>query len=344
MIIRQLDPGETSRLPDHLVLKAGFCGGDSWADFVTRSSNLPVYRLVAEADGIQRGLVSLAHVKHPVFGQYLTTAPFASYGGYAAEDSAVRDELLKEATRLAETLGVDYTLVRHEDGCEEPPAGWIQVPSYETYRIDLPGDVRDLLPLFSSDHRNHIRKSQRKGFSVQFGHQELLQEAYEVIARCMHELGSPYHKLDYLKWMLDCLGENVELVVVRDQEGRLAGGGVLIYDGKTANNLHANILRKYRRNYAGEFLYWSILEHCCEMGMQMFDLGRSLSGSGNEVFKLKWKPARQTLAYWYALRPGKSLPNLNQKNPKFQLAIAIWKFLPTPLVRWLGPGLIRGLA
>ena len=50
------------------------------------------------------------------------------------------------------------------------------------------------------------------------------------------------------------------------------------------------------------------------------------------------------LAYWYALMPGHNLPALNQKNPKFQFAISVWKRLPSFIVRPLGPFLIKGLA
>lgn len=342
--IRQLDPGEASRLPPELALRAGFCGLDAWSGFVRSVYPFPVYRLVAERGGNQEGLLALTHVRHPAFGNYLTTAPFASYGGFLAASPEARTGLFSEANRLAQSLGVDYVLARYEEGGESPPEGWVQYSGYATYRIGLPAKADALLPSYSSDHRNHIRKSLRKGFSIRFGRQELLQDAYEAIARSMHELGSPYHSPQYLKAMLENLGEKLEFVVVYAGDGRLAGGGALIYHGKVANNLHANILRRYRSEYAGEFLYWSILEHCCELGMQTFDLGRSLAGSGNEVFKMKWKPERRTLAYWYALRPGAALPNLNQKNPKYRLAIAMWKRLPRPLVRWLGPFLICGLA
>ena len=109
-------------------------------------------------------------------------------------------------------------------------------------------------------------------------------------------------------------------------------------------NLHANILRRFRSEYAGEFLYWSLIERYCQHGFKIFDLGRSLIGSGNETFKMKWKPRRQLLAYWYALMPGHALPDLNQKSPKFQFAIQMWKRLPSFVVRLLGPFLIKGLA
>lgn len=343
-IVRRLAPGEPAVLSPDLARQAGFCGGDAWMDFVHQVYAYPVYRLVVEEDGFPGGLLALAHIRHPLFGNYLTTAPFASYGGLCATSSLGRDALFAQARRLAQELNVDYTLIRHLDGSAQPPDGWLQFPGYATYLMELPTNADDLMGIFSSDHRNHIRKSLRKGFSIRFGRLELLEDCYRVISASMHELGSPYHSRRYLQTLVQTLGEGVELAVLYDAHNRLAGGGVFIYQGTLASNLHANILRRYRPDYAGEFLYWSAIRRCCELGMRTFDLGRSLTGSGNEIFKLKWRPARQALAYWHILRPGQPLPNLNQKNPKFHLAIEAWKRLPRPLVRLLGPMLIRGLA
>jgi hypothetical protein len=197
---------------------------------------------------------------------------------------------------------------------------------------------------YSSDHRNHIRKSLRKGFTIQFGHLELLDTAYEALARSMHELGSPYHSKDYLRRMAESLGEALEFAVTYGPRGEPAGAGVFIRQAGVVTNLHANILRRFRSDYAGEFLYWSALEHYRRKGLKVFDLGRSLIGSGNETFKMKWRPRKELLSYWYALVKGDRLPELNQKNPKFQLAIALWKRMPAFVVRSLGPFLIKGLA
>ena len=144
--------------------------------------------------------------------------------------------------------------------------------------------------------------------------------------------------------MAEYLGDTLEFAVLYDTQGKISGGGVFIFQGDTMFNLHANILRDVRSNYAGEFLYWSAIEHGIQKGMKTFDLGRSLAGSGNEVFKMKWQPRKKLLAYWHWLAPGHELPALNQKNPKFQLAIAVWKRLPSFVVRPLGPYLVNGLA
>ena len=183
----------------------------------------------------------------------------------------------------------------------------------------------------------------KKGFTVRFGNLDLLDDAYEGLARSMHELGSPYHAKKYLRTMAESLGETLEFAVLYDPQNRIAGAGVFIFHGDVVTNLHANILREYRSQYAGEYLYWSVIERYSKTGFKVFDLGRSLNGSGNETFKLKWKPRRQLLAYWYYLPKGGPIPELNQKSAKFQLAIRIWKILPTFAVRMMGPYLIRGI-
>jgi len=72
-------------------------------------------------------------------------------------------------------------------------------------------------------------------------------------------------------------------------------------------------------------------------------MGRSLNGSGNQAYKLKWKPEKIPLSYWYYLPNGLPIPELNQKSAKFRFAIWMWKLLPRFVVQALGPSLIRGI-
>lgn len=341
--VRILHENERMILPEVLACSAAFTGLDPWLDFVHEMYGFPVYRFLSQRNDVVDGWLAFVRVKHPIFGDYLTTAPFGSYGGFAYASVTARDLLLENARRLGNELGVENVNVRF-DAQEEPPDGWMQHPVYATYLVDLSPDASQLMSAYSSDHRNHIRKSLRKGFSIQFGHLELLDDAYEVLARSMHELGSPYHGKAYLRRMAELLGNSLAFAVVHGPQGELAGAGVFIMQNNIVTNLHANILRQFRSEYAGEFLYWSVIERYGRMGLRVFDLGRSLIGSGNEAFKMKWRPHKKMLAYWYALMPGHALPELNQRNPKFQLAISLWKRMPAFVVRALGPSLIKGLA
>lgn len=342
--IRILDKNEIVSLPDSLLPSIGFVGLDSWLSFTNQVYGFPIYRIVSQQNNVVNGMLALVQVKHPIFGNYLVTSPFGSYGGFAYADHTVRDGLLDKARALANELGVEHVNVRFEAGEESPPNGWIQHSNYSTYLVDLSPNPEEILQSLSSNQRNHVRKSMKKGFMIRFGHLDLLDNAYETLARSMHELGSPYHRKEYLQIMAESLGRTLEFAVMYDSGGKPAGAGVFITHGETATNLHANILREFRSSYAGDFLYWSAIEHFHAKGSRLFDLGRSLNGSGNEVYKMKWNPHRQRLAYWYYLLKGGEIPELNQKSPKFQLAIRVWKLLPAFVVRMLGPFLIRGIA
>lgn len=344
LTLRRLGADETIAWPPDLLPAAGYTGLTAWHTFIRKVYGYPTYCLQALQAGRAAGLLTLTHIRHPVFGSYLTTAPYASNGGFAWTSQQARDALLADAAALRRELEADYSVVRFDDASASPPDGWRSHSVYATFLIDLASDPEALMAGFSSNHRNHIRKSRRRGFSIRFGHLELLDDVHAAIARSMHELGSPYHSKGYLRTMAECLGDTLEFAVVYDAAGKPAGGGTFILHGDWANNLHANILQKHRADYAGEFLYWSAIERYSRAGLKVFDLGRSLIGSGNEAFKMKWNPRRIPLAYWYALPEGKPIPVLNQKSPKFRLAIAVWKRLPHPLVQALGPSLICGLA
>ncbi len=346
MTTRQLAAGESLSLPPALAAQATFTAQDAWTSLPAQVYGYPAYRLLAQQDTAPTGALTLTHVRHPVFGNYLCTAPFGSHGGFAALHPPAAQELLAAAAQLAAALGVEYANLRFlaPEWLSAPPAGWVQHPVYSTYLVDLVPDPEKMLASYSSDHRNHVRKSLKKGFSLRFGHLDLLEDAYAALAQSMHELGSPYHAKAYLRQMATRLGDSLQFAVLYAPDGKRAGAGVFITQGNTVTNLHANILRAYRAEYAGEFLYWQVILHYALSDFRLFDLGRSLIGSGNETFKRKWKPRVLPLAYWYALQPGADLPALNQKNPKFQLAIRVWKRLPAFVVRGLGPFLINGLA
>ncbi len=341
--IRQLTAEENLILPESLSVAATFTALDSWTQLVQEIYIYDVYRFVALEENQTVGILALTHVRHPIFGNYLGTAPFGSFGGFAFSSTEARDALLAEATKLADLLKVEYAVVRFIEETNSPPAPWVGHPLYSSYQVDISPDAEEMMRGFGPQHRKHTRQSLRKGFQVCFGHLDLLDDTYEAMARSMHQLGSPYHSKNYLSKMANLLGDTLEFVVVKDAHGVLAGTAVVIYQGGIATTLHANILPEFRNEYAGECLYWSVLEHCAQKEIRVCDFGRSLNGSGNAQYKMKWNPRKVPLAYWYYLPKGGAIPELNQKSPKFQFAIWVWKRLPAFAVRLLGPALIKGI-
>ena len=249
LIVRYLPDHEIQEWPQDLLTCAGFTALMSWPGFIRQVYNYKFYRVEAKQGEAVMGFLALTEIHHPIFGNYLTTAPFASYGGFAYETEAVRDALLEAAKDLRISLKVDYIVVRFDREDEPPPDGWRQHAIYSTYLVDLEADPKTLMANFGSNHRNHVRKSQKKGLGIRFGHLELLDDAYAGLARSMHELGSPYHAKEYLRAMATSLGDTLEFSVIYDSKDDIVGSGVFILQGQRVTNLHANILRKYRSIY-----------------------------------------------------------------------------------------------
>jgi hypothetical protein len=90
-------------------------------------------------------------------------------------------------------------------------------------------------------------------------------------------------------------------------------------------------------------LYWEIIKEAARHGCQRFHLGRSTIHSGGESFKLKWN-AQITPLYWqYVLRSRRDIPQFNVTNPRYRLAISVWRHLPVSLTTVVGPSLARSI-
>jgi hypothetical protein len=90
-------------------------------------------------------------------------------------------------------------------------------------------------------------------------------------------------------------------------------------------------------------LYWTILRKAIEDGYKIFDFGRSTIDSGTFHFKKQWGAAERPLYWHYWLRQGKIVPRLTPDNPKYRLAIKIWRHLPIRIANAIGPKIAKNL-
>jgi hypothetical protein len=86
------------------------------------------------------------------------------------------------------------------------------------------------------------------------------------------------------------------------------------------------------------------MRRACERGVRVFDYGRSKQGTGSYSFKKNWGFEPEPLYYEYQLVNAKSMPNVSPTNPKYRLFIDLWKHLPLPVTRLIGPCIARNLA
>jgi FemAB-related protein (PEP-CTERM system-associated) len=311
-----------------------------WSEVVSDTYGIRRHLMMAEDNGQIYGALALYEVRHPLFGNYLTTAPFATDGGFYFESSATREFLIREANALADRKNVRYLLIRTR-GIELE--GFAHDHHYRTAVIDLtPGNEALWMKTLNGKTRNQVRRGKKEGFEVSSG-DELWLDFYRVFTEHMRDLGSPAHSKLFYQNIRKHLSGYVKFIVIKEDETPV-GGAMLFEINGTATNLHTVALRKYNRRCPNYLLYWEMIKGSCERGNHSFDMGRSEENSPNLKFKQNWGPDVKTLNYEYLLKKDTEIPYLDPRNPRYRLPIAAWKKLPVSVSNRIGPWLIRGIA
>jgi FemAB-related protein (PEP-CTERM system-associated) len=281
-------------------------------------------------------VLPLYQVSSPPFGRSLISTPFAVHGGICADDDEAAGALLEDAAALARRLGCRYVELRHE----RPVADLPTKDLYVTFRRAILPDREANLAAIPSNKRHRVRNSEKRGLTARLGGAELLPGYYRVISESMRNLGSPVFPKRLFRALLEEFGARCRIFSVFHDETMVAGALTLFYrdqvipyyggSTRTGNSLAAN-----------DFMYWKLLCHGAEAGYKIFDFGRSKKESGAYGFKRHWGFEPTPLAYQYQLTGQRDLPNLSPANPKFSLAIHLWRRMPLRLTQWLGPQLVR---
>ncbi len=286
------------------------------------------------------GLLPLSFLHTRLFGKFLVGMPYLNIGGVIAEDESVATRLIDQAVKLADELDVRYLELRHDRRWPHPALGAESTQKVHM-RLDLPADADELWRSFKPKVRNQIRKAEQHGLTVDWGGHELLDDFYRVFAINMRDLGTPVFGRRLFATILDHLGEDAEICVVR-HHGAACAVGMLLHGEGIAETPSASSLRQHNALNGNMLLYWSFLRRAIERNQRLFDFGRTTVGSNTHRFKAQWGAQPHPAVWQYYVRQG-SVGEMRPDNPKLQRRIAVWKKLPVWLTRLAGPHIVRGI-
>jgi lipid II:glycine glycyltransferase (peptidoglycan interpeptide bridge formation enzyme) len=175
---------------------------------------------------------------------------------------------------------------------------------------------------------------------VATGGAELLPEFFDIMSQAWRNLGTPLYSREYFAEILARFQGDVRIFMCR-RDGRAVGTALNGYFRDTVEGLWNGLSAEGRALGSNYVLYWEMIRDASIRGYRSFHLGRSTAGSSAIDFKLKWNAEQRQLHWYYWTPAGRNLPELNVDNPRFGLAIALWRRLPVRLTRILGPPLAR---
>jgi serine/alanine adding enzyme len=309
-----------------------------WRNVIENSFGHQCHYLAAKdgAGGIV-GILPLVFMKSRLFGRFLVSLPFFNYGGLLCDTQEIGDALLAEAGALRKELGAEHVELRHTiPWPSDLPAKQHKV----CMALELAGDAEAQWKGFNAKLRNQVRKAEKSGCSATTGGQELLSDFYTVFVRNMRDLGTPVYAQKFFAEVLAAFPGDSRIIAVH-LAGKPVAGGLITWFRDTVEIPWASSIRDYNPLCPNNLLYWTALQYAFEIGCTRFDFGRSTPGEGTCRFKEQWGAKPIQLSWQYVLPEGALLPELNNKNPKFEMAIRLWQKLPLQVTKVLGPHIVK---
>jgi FemAB-related protein (PEP-CTERM system-associated) len=340
----------------HRVIRAVSADAQRWDEYVNRASNAALYhlydwrRVIEETFGHQTvylaaergsriaGVLPLVQLKSWAFGNMLVSMPFFNYGGISADHPEVQDDLMDAAIEVARERGSDFVEIRHDDDVWERDLP--RKTNKVSMRLQLPQSADALWKSFPAKLRNQVQRPRKEGMTVAVGREEELAGFYDVFSANMRDLGTPVYPRAFFSNILRTFPDRTWIVTVRSGETTVAAGFLAGFKDRLEIPW-ASSARAFNRFSPNMLLYWKALEFACERGYGVFDFGRSTPGEGTHRFKAQWGATSHPLYWYYWLRNGGDLPQVNPTNPKYKMAIALWQRLPLGLTRQLGPSIVK---
>jgi FemAB-related protein (PEP-CTERM system-associated) len=318
--------------------QATFFHRSAWQQVMREVFRHDTHYLFAHEGGRVTGVLPLAHMKSMLFGNALTSLPFAVYGGVAAEDEATATALEAEAQRLAEQLGVDHLELRQLQRQHE---GWPRQELYVTFRKEILAEEEANMLAIPRKQRAMVRKGIKNGLKSEID--PGVDRFFQLYADNVHRHGTPALSRRYFEALRRHFGDDCEVLTVTGAEGQLLSSVLSFYFRDEVLPYYAGDEWAARDLAANDFKYWELMRRSCARGLKTFDYGRSKAGTGPYSFKKNWGFEPTPLHYEYRLYKRDAVPQNNPANKKYKLMIETWRRLPLGFANWLGPFVVRSL-
>lgn len=303
----------------------------AWRGVLAESVGFRPTYLIARRQGSIVGVLPLMKVSSLLFGSALVSLPFCVEGGVLADDPSAQAALLDAARDTAEQARVDYLELRHR---YRLTADWpCKDSTYVSFKKALAATPDDNMKEIPRKQRAVVRKGIAAGLITR--EETDIETFFTIYAISVRNLGTPVFPKHYFAKLYAAFRERCRITVVYSDSIAVAAVMSFLYKD-TVMPYYGGGTPAARELKAFDFMYWEVMRSACEAGMKWFDYGRSKVDTGSYSFKKNWGFEPAPLHYEYHLVKARSVPNRNPNNPKYEMAVNAWRYLPLPVANTVG--------
>ena len=308
----------------------------AWKKTIEEVFRYRPYYLAAFDGSAIAGALPLFLISNWIAGKALISTPFAVYGGVLASCDESRAALAECAEKLARSLDVQYAELRNADAGQR--LGYASVERYVTFRGPISADEEAVLQSIPRKTRRIVRKSLEQPYTVHVQKQDI-RIFEDLYSRSLRKLGTPAFPRKHFRALLRNFHGGADIREVW-LEGKPVAAVLTFYFRDQALPYYGAADERYNAQAPTTFMYFDLMRWAGQNGYRTFDFGRSKIDSASGQFKSRWGLVETPLPYEMLLVKRTSLPNNSPTNPMFQYPMKIWRKLPLPVTRAIGPRLL----
>lgn len=310
-----------------------------WPKIIEEAFSHPtrVWAAVTE-EGDMLGGVPLTVFESRLFGRFAVSVPFFNYGGLLTEYRNVAQAIFEHLHVVCEQEMWTHIEVRTTQEGLGLPASSRKVSMI----LPLPSTEETLDAQLGAKVRAQCKKADTFDPEVRFGGLELLDDFYRVFAINMRDLGTPVYSREWFRAILSRPEVKSKLVVVY-VKGKAVSSGFLLGHNGMLEIPWASTIRAANAMDTNMWMYRQVLDYAVRKGYTFFDFGRSTVGASTYRFKKQWGAKPYSHCWYYALPGEGKIPSLNPDNPKYRIALSVWKRLPVWVTKIIGPRIVKNI-
>lgn len=303
-----------------------------WKNIVQKTYGYKPHYLIAKENEEIKGVLPLFSMKSKIFGRKMVSIPFAPYGGISANSEFIKNALIDEANRLTKECDLGYLELRN---LNEIIHNNYKINSlYITFIIRLEDGLDTIWLNLRRDKKKGVNKAKKANLSLEWNTD--IDNFYDIYAITMKELGTPIHAYDFFKNIVNEFPDKTKILTVKYKDKAVCCKFLLFYKD-TVISMWGSTLDEYQYLHPYDLANWEAIEYSYKKGYKYFDFGRCLLNSGVFQYKKGWPCEQKQLYYQFYIFNAKNLPDVVQSNPDRTRFARVWKKLPMPITKIVGP-------
>jgi len=308
-----------------------------WKEILRATYGYEPFYLLARQGKEVKGIFPLFLVKSMLSGRTFKSLPFHFLGGPVGESEDVLSTFFSEAKALCENYQGNYLEFRSSQRYEEHRYSELRVSRvYTSFVTPLVKNHSEVFKSFKENIKRFIKKSEKEVAVKVVENSAGLQLFYHQYCAGMSEIGVPPHR--YLLF---------DELFKRFAEKKMVRITLAFYQGKPIASLVTLIFKsrilfwwgvrdfRFQHIPSTHALHWESIKWGCEQGYAYYDFGMTSPVEENAIaFKSRWGTFPREI-FFYRLGGSGSVDY--DYHVHFKTARRLWKYLPLPLVKFLGP-------